>query len=88
MREMSGSLAEQSVWPVDHIKDHAWKIGSGVTPSGGPAAYLDAGIPLLRSQNVHFDGIRLEDVAYIAEETHDEMRGYLTLGPMKKMSAP
>ncbi len=37
--------------------------------------YLDAGIPLLRSQNVHFDGLRLDDVAYIAEETHEEMIG-------------
>ena len=33
------------------------------------------GIPLLRSQNVHFDGLRLDDVAYIAEETHEQMSG-------------
>jgi len=71
----SSQLAAQTVWPVDRIKDHAWKIGSGVTPSGGAASYLDAGIPLLRSQNVHFDGLRLDDVAYIAEETHEEMSG-------------
>jgi len=72
---MSGSLAEQSVWPVDRIKDQVSKIGSGVTPSGGAAAYLDDGVPLLRSQNVHFDGLRLDDVAYISDETHDEMSG-------------
>ena len=71
----SSELAAQSVWPVDRIKDHVWKIGSGVTPSGGSASYLDAGIPLLRSQNVHFDGLRLDDVAFIAEETHEEMSG-------------
>jgi type I restriction enzyme S subunit len=71
----SSPLAAQTVWPIDRIKDHAWKIGSGITPSGGAASYLDAGIPLLRSQNVHFDGLRLEDVAYIAEETHEEMSG-------------
>lgn len=68
-------LVAQSVWPVDRIKDHAVKIGSGITPSGGAASYLDSGIPLLRSQNVHFDGLRLDDVAYIAEETHEEMSG-------------
>ena len=72
---MKDPLAAQSVWPVDRIKDHTVKIGSGVTPSGGSAGYLDAGVPLLRSQNVHFDGLRLDDVAYIAEETHDEMSG-------------
>lgn len=71
----SSELAAQTVWPVDRIKDRALKIGSGVTPSGGAASYLDAGIPLLRSQNVHFDCLRLDDVAYIAEETHEEMSG-------------
>ena len=73
--EKSSELAAQSVWPVDRIKDHVWKIGSGVTPSGGAASYLDVGVPLLRSQNVHFSGLRLDDVAYIADETHDEMSG-------------
>ena len=71
----SSELAAQTVWPVDRIKDHTRKIGSGITPTGGAASYLDAGIPLLRSQNVHFDGLRLDDVAYIAEETHEEMSG-------------
>jgi type I restriction enzyme, S subunit len=70
---MNDKLAVQSVWSVDRIKDHVRKIGSGVTPSGGAASYLDAGVPLLRSQNIHFDGLRLDDVAYIAEETHCEM---------------
>jgi type I restriction enzyme S subunit len=68
-------LSSQAVWPVDRIKDHASKIGSGVTPSGGATSYLDEGIPLLRSQNVHFDGLRLGDVAYISEQTHAEMSG-------------
>lgn len=68
-------LAQQTIWPVDRIKDHAWKIGSGITPTGGASSYLNVGIPLLRSQNVHFDGLRLDDVAYIAEETHEEMSG-------------
>lgn len=72
---MNDTLVAQSVWPVDRVKDHASKIGSGITPSGGAAGYLDNGIPLLRSQNVHFDGLRLDDVAYIAEETHEEMSG-------------
>jgi len=71
----SSELAAQTIWPVDRIKDHARKIGSGITPTGGAASYLDAGIPLLRSQNVHFDGLRLDDVVYIAEDTHEEMRG-------------
>jgi type I restriction enzyme S subunit len=60
-------------WPVERLKDVATKIGSGITPEGGAAGYLDEGIPLLRSQNVHFDGLRLDDVAFISEDTHAEM---------------
>ena len=71
----SSQLAAQTDWPVDRIKDNALKIGSGITPTGGAASYLADGIPLLRSQNVHFDGLRLDDVAFIAEETHEEMSG-------------
>jgi type I restriction enzyme S subunit len=60
-------------WPRERVKDLASKIGSGVTPEGGATGYLSAGIPLLRSQNIHFDGMRLDDVAFISEETHAEM---------------
>ncbi len=60
-------------WPIERIKDVANKIGSGVTPEGGASGYLDDGIPLLRSQNVHFDGLQLDDVAFISNEIHAEM---------------
>ncbi|NLR59386.1 restriction endonuclease subunit S [Chitinophaga polysaccharea] len=60
-------------WEIKKIKYITSKIGSGVTPKGGATVYLDEGIPLLRSQNIHFDGLRLEDVAFISEETHNEM---------------
>ena len=66
------AFSDQS-WPVERIKDLATKIGSGITPEGGAAGYLDAGVPLLRSQNIHFDGLRLDDVAFISPETHAEM---------------
>lgn len=49
------------------------KIGSGVTPSGGSTVYLTSGIPLLRSQNIHFDGLRLDDVAFISNEVDEGM---------------
>ena len=57
----------------ERVKDTAAKITSGVTPNGGASGYLDSGIPLLRSQNVHFDGLRLDDVAFISAETHAGM---------------
>ena len=35
--------------------------------------YVTSGIMLLRSQNIHFDGLRLEDVVYITEEMNADM---------------
>lgn len=49
------------------------KVGSGVTPSGGASVYLNSGIPLLRSQNIYSDGLRLDDVAYISEDIDEQM---------------
>ncbi|MET8383229.1 restriction endonuclease subunit S [Streptosporangium canum] len=59
---------------VRRVKTVATKIGSGKTPSGGAESYHETGIVFLRSQNIHFDGLRLDDVAYIDDETHREMR--------------
>ncbi|MBT2418039.1 restriction endonuclease subunit S [Streptomyces sp. ISL-22] len=55
------------------LKYLASKIGSGKTPKGGAEAYSESGVLFLRSQNVHFDGLRLEDVAFIDQATDEEM---------------
>lgn len=60
-------------WEIVKLKFLTTKVGSGVTPRGGSTVYQDAGIPLLRSQNIHFDGLRLDEVAYISREIHDSM---------------
>ncbi len=57
-------------WEVVALRYLATKFGSGVTPRGGATVYQDTGIPFLRSQNVHFDGLRLEDVARITPRLH------------------
>ncbi len=57
-------------WGLKKIKHVTSKIGSGVTPTGGGTTYLNDGIPLLRSQNIHFDRIDLNDVARISPKTH------------------
>lgn len=46
------------------------RIGSGITPRGGSAVYKSSGRPFLRSQNIGWGDLRLEDVAYIDEATH------------------
>lgn len=60
-------------WEVKKLKNIVSKIGSGVTPTGGSEVYQTEGIPLLRSQNIYFDGLRLDDVAYISIEIDESM---------------
>jgi type I restriction enzyme S subunit len=60
-------------WQKTRLKFVLLKIGSGITPKGGAEVYQTSGIPLLRSQNIHFDGLRLDDVAYITEDIHRSM---------------
>jgi type I restriction enzyme, S subunit len=69
--EWLGEIPEH--WEVSKLKYLTTKIGSGVTPLGGSETYLDEGIPLLRSQNIYPDGLRLKDVAFISEEVHNSM---------------
>lgn len=70
--EWIGEIPEH--WEVKKVKHFATHVGSGKTPSGGSEVYLDEGIPFLRSLNVHFDGIRSKDLAFISEETNAEMK--------------
>ena len=55
-------------WHAKRTKFSVSYIGSGKTPKGGSEVYVQDGIMILRSQNVHDDGLRLDDVAYITDE--------------------
>lgn len=61
-------------WKVKRIKDILIKIGSGVTPKGGSEVYVKSGIPLIRSQNVYDDGLRIDNVSFISEAVNDKMK--------------
>lgn len=60
-------------WEILRLKWAVSKIGSGKTPRGGGEVYSESGVLFLRSQNVHFDGLRLDDVVYIDDATNAEM---------------
>lgn len=62
-------------WEVVRMGWLARKLGAGSTPLGGKSVYQTQGVPFLRSQNVHNDGLRLDDVALIARTIHDRMSG-------------
>ncbi len=61
-------------WDAISVDDLACHVGSGVTPRGGEAVYSHEGVLFIRSQNVHFGGLRLDDVAYISDSIHRAMR--------------
>lgn len=61
-------------WDCTFIRDISIKVGSGATPRGGQTVYTNDGIIFLRSQNITFDGITLEDAAYITKQIHRQMR--------------
>ena len=62
-------------WQHVKLSDHTKKIGSGVTPRGGQEVYKSEGFRLLRSQNVGWGKLLLEDVAHIDLEQHSKMSG-------------
>ena len=61
-------------WEVCTIDDIARHVGSGITPRGGESVYEADGALFIRSQNVHFGGLRLDDIAYIPERIHLSMQ--------------
>jgi type I restriction enzyme S subunit len=67
-------------WNPTTIGDIASKVGSGITPTGGSSNYKECGRPFVRSQNVGWGSLLLDDLAYIDDETHrtfsaTELRG-------------
>lgn len=69
--EWIGKMPEH--WRLTQLKYVTEKVGSGVTPRGGANVYVDEGIKFIRSQNVYFEGLRLEDVVFIDEAIHNKM---------------
>lgn len=57
-------------WEVCDLGRKTVKVGSGVTPSGGQQVYKAFGRPFVRSQNVGWGALLLDDVAFIDDETH------------------
>jgi type I restriction enzyme S subunit len=71
--EWIGEIPES--WGISKLGFYSTKIGSGSTPRGGSEIYEDSGVPFIRSQNVHFDGLRLDNVSFINIDTHSSMNG-------------
>jgi len=66
-------LTNPKGWPVKSLKDVSTKIGSGSTPRGGSEAYMEQGISLIRSLNIHDDEFRLKNLAFIDDEQAEKL---------------
>jgi type I restriction enzyme, S subunit len=57
-------------WEARELGPMTSKIGSGVTPLGGEVHYRMNGRPFIRSQNVGWGELILDDVVHIDDDTH------------------
>ena len=57
-------------WEAARLGDRTTKVGSGITPTGGSRVYKQEGRPFLRSQNVGWGNLLLDDIAFIDDDTH------------------
>ena len=72
--EMFGNpVTNDMLWNTDVLKDICTKIGSGSTPRGGKESYIDEGISLIRSMNVHNAYFEYKDLAHITLDQAEKL---------------
>lgn len=62
-------------WEHVLLGPNCTKIGSGATPRGGEAVYVDTGVALIRSQNVYNGKFSDEGLAYIGDKHAEQLAG-------------
>ncbi|NLX26123.1 MAG: restriction endonuclease subunit S [Lentisphaerae bacterium] len=62
---------EAEGWAGEKLGSKTKKVGSGITPTGGEKNYKQSGRPFVRSQNIGWGELLLDDVAFIDETTHN-----------------
>lgn len=76
--EMFGDpLRNEKGWDTAPLAQVTIKIGSGATPKGGNASYVDTGICLIRSMNVYNGFFLYDDLAHITDEQGAALDGVM-----------
>ncbi|SEJ16681.1 Restriction endonuclease S subunit [Cyclobacterium xiamenense] len=65
---------EDGEWVEKKVGEMTIKVGSGKTPQGGDKNYISSGRPFVRSQNIGWGILLLDEIAFIAEEIHATFR--------------
>ena len=72
--EMFGDpVMNPKAWEIVRLKEVTSKIGSGATPRGGENSYVNQGISLIRSLNVHDDALIYRNLAHITSTQAEEL---------------
>jgi len=64
-------------WDVKSLKELTNKLGSGSTPRGGKEAYIEQGISLIRSLNVHDNKFVHKNLAFISDEQAEKLKNVI-----------
>ncbi len=64
-----------ATWTPSTLKFQTTKIGSGATPRGGKAVYVERGVALIRSQNIYDDDFVWDGLARITDEAAEQLAG-------------
>ena len=62
-------------WQEKTLKEITTKIGSGATPRGGKSVYIETGVALVRSMNVHNGYFKYDNLAHISDEAANLLNG-------------
>lgn len=65
-----GEFLNTPEWKLATVGSKTTKVGSGITPKGGNINYKSKGRPFIRSQNIGWGSLLLDDVVFIDDETH------------------
>jgi len=59
-------------WEAPRLDDDGFvrRVGSGITPTGGQRVYKQSGLPFVRSQNVGWGRLILDDLVFLDHATH------------------
>jgi type I restriction enzyme, S subunit len=73
-KQKEGPYKIPNQWDWTTVGEITTFVGSGSTPSGGSKVYQSQGIPFIRSQNVLKNKMSIDDIVFIAENTHNNMK--------------
>ena len=74
-KALEKAMEPKEGWEEKKLEEITTKIGSGATPKGGKKVYIQEGVSLVRSMNVHYNEFKYKDLAYINENTASQLKG-------------